>query len=424
MRSKLNYVLLWVKKNFGEKFIRNFSLLSISAAFNQLLPIFSFSMIAAALDTSAFADWLLVSAILQTSIVVGIFSSDILGVSLVARCADNKIMLKAENSKILSVKVALLAFIIAIYILVYVFFQTAAPYLELIFYAGGYLTAQIFFPTYYFKGTQHSESLLAYMLSSRLLYILGIFYLIDGPEDLIVLPIIMSISSVVPFIAVMCHAFLSGFEIGPPGRSGVVESFKAGLPICLGATASSYHGSMPIYVLKAFGDEASIALFGAAQKLALALIQIGKQINAALMPVYARSSIVGNSNHDYLSIKPALVFILITALLLVTLGGTISEVAINVILGVDFSGSVGLFNVLLLSTPVVLIGGFFAESVSINRGYYFKYFLVHSIAALICTPIVYGVVCLFGVYGAVLGVLVTEAAVLGGFLFCYVKFIR
>lgn len=147
---------------------------------------------------------------------------------------------------------------------------------------------EVFFPVYYFQGTENMKYITIITLISRLVFFVLIFVLIKKEEDYILFPIINFIGSLVGIFFVFYILVKNGIRFYIPNKQVLLYHIKNSYIMGIAVGANSFKSNLNIILLKNFLSFNEVALFDLAMKIVNIGITFTDIISQTVFPKLAK----------------------------------------------------------------------------------------------------------------------------------------
>ncbi|MFM7587022.1 MAG: oligosaccharide flippase family protein, partial [Bacteroidota bacterium] len=138
------------------------------------------------------------------------------------------------------------------------------------FFSALLLPAQIFMPAWWLQGSRQFALLARWQVLGRLLFALGVFVLIDSPDDQLLLPLLnggcMLLVSIAAFFQVISTHKIS---LQWPGLASCRALLRVNRPVFVGGLSSAFYAHSTLIVLELFAGVRWVGLISTLEKIML-----------------------------------------------------------------------------------------------------------------------------------------------------------
>lgn len=264
---------------------KNFGFLTIVQLANYILPIVSLPYLANVLGPRLFGDIMFAQALTQYFIILVDYGFNFSATRDIALNKEKTDVVSEIFSSVLLLKSLLfLLSLIILFVLTFSIDKFSSQRI-LYFLFFGTVLGNVLFPTWFFQGIQKMKYITLVSVTSKFCYTLFIFLLIKAPEDVLKVPVILSLSSIVPSILGLIHlkrVFQIKFTL--PSVVALKTNFKNGWFIFLGSVSSSLYGATNTFLIGLLFNNTYAGYYSFAEKIIRACVSLFTPLNNALYP--------------------------------------------------------------------------------------------------------------------------------------------
>ncbi|MFM5227630.1 oligosaccharide flippase family protein [Aeromonas veronii] len=310
------------------------------------------------------------------------------------------------------------------------FVLTGLSFIAVVVYAGvwgGQLTTLLYIcflrvvaeavnPSFLFQGIERMNILVSSSVLAKTVIFILTLYLVDGPDDLNCAAILQVMNFLIP--SLLCLLFLFKSRIVRSycfSTNGIIESLKDGCYVFISSFISSIYTNSTVIILAALTSPTVVSNYAAADKLRLAVQNLLIPISQAIFPRV--TLLISKSTSLKKIIKNYGLYFIVVGLSLsfgiLIFGRDFAQLYF----GEDFILASEIFMSMFLLPSIIAPSLVLGYWWIIPKGHSNKLVFCYLFAAISFAIITYPLVVLFGVYGMVISVTVTELIVLIGMLF-------
>lgn len=272
-----------------KKLLSNVVSLSIIQGMNLLLPLLTFPYLLRVLGVECFGVLSIISSFFNYSFVILEYSFNLTATKDVSLKGLDKEYLSHLVSNIFFFKLlallVILVFSAIFYLLVPVFFENSGVY----FFSLGFVFFNSLFPNWLFLGLQSLKVSVFIQSFSRLSATLFIFYLVHGPEDAYIVPLLNMIFSIVSFSCFLFYFFIFlDLKILKPNVLEMICFLRDGWFVFLSQIKMVLFSSTNVLIIGFFYGPIFAGYFSAAEKIMRAFALIQTPLTSSLYPIMSR----------------------------------------------------------------------------------------------------------------------------------------
>lgn len=344
--------LLFAKGSLGRKVF----LLYLAQASAYVFPILTLPYLSRVLGPDTYALVGVTQSAALTLSIVGEYGFRYTSTREVALSRSRKEELRGIVSATVIIQLFMMLPLAVLAIILHLFVPLFRLHLEMTIFAFLIAMAQSLLPIWYFQGTEQLERISVLEILSRILTLLGIFLLVNGPADWHMALLAQFLGT--SFSTIMAIWWMYG-EVGFVLVSWhtLRDKLKSGFPIFLSRASNTLYTSANGFMLSLVSTTYQTGLFVASDRIARPVLSI----LWPLTNVFYTKSVQNLQNHtpslrtNY-ALRKTLAVIIITGLL----GGfglySLAPWLVPLILGEEFSEAVAVLRILALLLPVVAFG--------------------------------------------------------------------
>lgn len=170
------------------------------------------------------------------------------------------------------------------------------------FFSALLLPAQVLMPAWWLQGSRQFSLLARWQVLGRILFALGVFTMINDPEDQLLLPLLNGGSTLLVSIAAFCQfIYLHKISLQWPGWAACKALISANRPVFLGGLSSAFYTHSTLIFLELFAGVRWVGLVSALEKIMLVFRIAASSLQQVLIPRLS-ALVVGatRSTVDYL----------------------------------------------------------------------------------------------------------------------------
>lgn len=153
------------------------------------------------------------------------------------------------------------------------------------FFSALLLPAQIFMPAWWLQGSRQFALLARWQVLGRLLFALGVFVLIDSPDDQLLLPLLnggcMLLVSIAAFFQV---TYTHKISLQWPGLASCRALLRVNRPVFVGGLSSAFYAHSTLIVLELFAGVRWVGLISTLEKITLVFRMAANSFQQVLIP--------------------------------------------------------------------------------------------------------------------------------------------
>lgn len=379
------------------KIINDIGIMAFLQAVNLLLPVFLIPFILHNFDVETYGEMALATSICFFFNVLVDYGFNLTSTSEVGKNANNlekisDIFISTLVSKILILVVSLLAYLLIVYV-----FLGKEDSIIIYIVTFGIVIANAMNPMWLFQGLNKLATYSLISVTLKISIVSSIFFIVDEKTDFYIVPLVLSISQIVPAIVTLSYILLSGkIRIKKPKFFLIRKNFTLGKEILLSRLSVYSYSSLNVVFLEIFTTTTHVGYYSIALRVVGAVNSIISVVNQVLFPKMAITW--EKSNNEYVNyvknIRKKLGILNVLAFISILL---LSKYIINFL----SNGDDNVLSILVLMSFSVIFfsfGSFYTQSFVVqNRN---KMVLnITLITTLLNFVMVFTIVPFYGVYG-------------------------
>lgn len=269
--------------------LANFSYLTIVKFVTMFLPLFSYPYLIKTIGTDKYGLLIYSQAIIGYFVILINFGFSITTTREIATNREDKRKLSSIVSATYFIKLCLFIISFAILFLLRCYVDDIEANFQLYFYTMLWLALfEVFFPIYYFQGTEQMKYITVVTLTTRLLFFICIFIFIKQESDYILFPILNFFGSLVGILISFFLLRKDGIRLCIPQRSEIFYHIRSSYIMGLALGSNTLKSNLNIVLIKAVLSYREVAIFDLASKLINIGVTVADLINQTVFPKMAK----------------------------------------------------------------------------------------------------------------------------------------
>ncbi len=289
---------------------------------------------------------------------------------------------------------------------------------ELILILYGLVIGNVLFPTWLFQGMERMVAVSLINLGMRLLVVIGMFRVVQRPDDYVTYGALLSIGSVVAG-AVGFLIGLRAFElrIERPSLRAIREALMEGWPLFLATAAGNVYVVGNSFLLGLVSTHSAVGYYNAGERIVRAVVGV---LEPVVRAAYPRSTkLVSDANATFLRWFVTLLLFLGGIGLALSVGLALSAtVGSNLLLGAGYERPATVIRILAPLPFLIAISSILGPQLIVSLGLDKVFTRVLVLGACVDVAFLWFTAPFWAEVGAAFALLVTEAFVTGATAFC------
>ncbi len=394
--------------NENKVLLKNYSSLTLLQIANYLFPLISFPYLVRILGPEKYG---LVNFVLAFTTYFSMFTDygfNISATQSIAINRDDKTELRKIFWTVFFTKFFLLLFASLVFFSLVFLVGKFSDYSAFYFYAYFTVVGAMFFPQWFFQGTEKMHYITEITVIVKTFWLASIFFLIRSPKDAVDLVLLNGLSVLLIGLLGFVTAIKS-FEISFyfPAISEILLLLKKGKYVFLSTASISLYTNSNVFILGLVAGNEAAGYFAAADKVRFAIQGI---FNNAATTVFPRVSRLFSESIEKAKkfLNKYLVIIWITGGIVSIFGFSFSKEIIELLLGEKYFASVDIFKVLSFLPLIIILSNFYGIQIMLNKGFDKEFLRIVFSAGIINILLAVIFYSLYGAIGSAVAVLTAE----------------
>lgn len=279
---------------------------------------------------------------------------------------------------------------------------------SLYFLFWGVVIGNCLFPIWYFQGIQKMGYITIVNAIIKVILLLSVFIFVQSPSETIRVPIIYSISFLVPGIYAFHLAYNKCIRNISPSLNNIKSAYKQGLPIFISSSISSILNGSTIFIMGFLVTDSIIGYYSGFDKLSRGILVLFTPITTAIYPHI--SSLIANDKKKGISyIRKYAEFTITLAAIIVITTSVFSRWIIPFLFTADFLQYSKLLYILLIWVIFSVANNFLGLQYLTCIGQSKLYAILMTICCTTALVMIFILTPIFSCYGTAISVLIGEA---------------
>jgi len=350
------------KQTTFQRLSDNFVSLVVLQFINYLLPLFLIPYLIHVLGIEGFGIYSFVLAIMMYGVQMSDYGFELSATYHISLHRENQLKRDEIFSSVLTIKL-LIAFAYLLFLTMLIFFvDKLFLYKELLFLSFGIILGQLMFPLWFFQGIEKMRYIMYLNSFSKLLFFLSVFIFVTHEEDLYLLVLLNSISTLLVGILAL-YVAVTQFEVKLSFQpwSRLVYYLKDGWYIFTSKFAVEFYTTANIIILGFFASPMVIGYYAVSIKIIHALGSLLDPLTRTVYPYLV--NVYQSSNNNFIVKNKQLAGVIFIIMLPVALlVGYFSEPILELITGKEVMPlNIEILQVFSISLMVYLYGSQFTN---------------------------------------------------------------
>lgn len=279
-----------MEKIKNNKIVHNFLSLASVQVLNYVLPIITLPYLMRVVGVSHFGLISFAQAIMQYFILFTDYGFNLIATRDISKVRDDKEKVSKMFSSVMAAKLILLLFSF-VFLALLVFFVPKFRNDALIYvFTFGMVVGNVLFPTWFFQGIEEMKVISLLNVFSKLIFTIGIFFVVKQPEDYLNAAILNSLGFIlIGVISLFIVFFKYKIKIITPSWHDISSQMREGWDIFISNMFSSLYTTSNTVILGFIASNTIVGYFSAADKIIKACSSV---ISPIIQAVYPHISIV------------------------------------------------------------------------------------------------------------------------------------
>lgn len=400
--------------------IGNFTSLSSIQVLNYLIPIITIPYLVRVLGPDGFGLVNFAVAFISYASIITDFGFNLSAVKDVSIYRNNSEKISEIYSSVLIIKIGLLFVSAVVYtslILLIPFFNNNSLLYLITFIS---IIGNVLFPVWFFQGIEKMKFIAFINFAGKSLSALFIFLFIKNESDYLLLPLITSAASVLIGVSgFLISISLFNVRLNIPSFNILKSHFNESLPVFISNIAINIYTVSSTFILGLLTNNTIVGFYSAADKIRLAVQGMFGSFSQSIFPHFSLKF-----KEDFRSAVKSSVKLIqygsIASFALSLLIFIFAPDIINIIVGKNYSQSIPVLQILSFLPFIIFLSNFAGIQIMFNLGYKKEFMIILVLAALICIPLTFGLIKIYGLQGNAWSVVFTEIFVTVS-MFTFVK---
>jgi PST family polysaccharide transporter len=334
-----------------KRLLSNFFSLSILQAFTYILPLLTLPYLVRVLGVDKFGLVMFAQSFIIFFNILVDYGFNLSSTREVSIHRDNKEKLTEIFSSVMSIKVMLIFVSFFILTIVVFSFEKFSNDWELYYLSFLVVIGNAMFPIWYFQGIEKMKYITIVNITSKLIFTILIFIVIQEPSDYIYVPILNGFGFIIGGILSLWIVFYKFNQKFCFKNMKIKEHIRNGFHVFLSISSSTILSATPILLIGTFLDYTMAGYYSAFEKLVSAIKSFFYIINQTFFP--RLSKIFSESKEKYLILwKRLSIYTIISSVVLYIFLYFTSSFFLSYYLGANFIEHIYIFEI--LSVTIVL----------------------------------------------------------------------
>jgi polysaccharide transporter, PST family len=334
--------------------LKNMFWLLIVQLANFALPLINLPYLGRVLGVEKFGIIMFVLSFMQFLMLVSDYGFNLSATKQISINRENSKIVNEIFSSILIIKLFLVLLCFITLIILFEIEDKIGENRQLFILFFGMVIGNALFPLWFFQGIEKMKVSSLLNVLTKTIFTFSIFLLVKSKQDINLIPICYSIGYLLSgFLGVLIAIWKFKITIYTPKFKVIINYFKESTMYFLSRISVSVYSVANTFIITLALGPVAAGYFSAAEKLYNAILSVISVISDVLFPYMSK-------NKNIYLFKKISVSVLILSFMGVLLAFFISNNIITIIYGSEFSKSITIFKLMLISTvfaiPSILIG--------------------------------------------------------------------
>lgn len=340
--------------------LKNFFSLSVLKLINAILPFVTLPYLIKVLGIQQYGAIVLALSLIAYFQSITDYGFNLSATREIARYRTSQKKLNFIYSKTIVTKAYLLLFSLIVLVPIIVFVPQFKEDSIVYFFMCLMLIGQTLFPEWFFRGVEQMGYIAILNLVIKLSFTIGVFSLINTPQDYWLYPFLLGVSYII--VAIFSHYLLfRNFNIRfvPIKKSQVRKSLKFGFPLFVNQFLPTLFNNTTNFLVGMILGKGAAGVFGATRQVIQILTVFNSVVSGVAFPYLIR-----NKDKFNLFSKFYFTIILILSSILFILHNYIFD-----LIGISFNNDSKIFFILLLGFLSIVVSSVYSTNFLISRGH-------------------------------------------------------
>jgi PST family polysaccharide transporter len=195
----------------------------------------------------------------------------------------NKLRVLFSSAMLIKLMLVFCAF--AVYMMLVFSVNKFYTYKTLYLLSFGVVFCQSMFPTWFFQGLEKMQYIAIFSFFSQMIYLIGVFFLINKPEDFLLVPLLLTVASFgYAFGGIVKSYFELDKRFVKPSMKKALDILCSAFPLALSSMLIKMFKNNVIIMLGFFAPYNIVGYFTIAKKIVDALSQVSNMISQTIFP--------------------------------------------------------------------------------------------------------------------------------------------
>jgi polysaccharide transporter, PST family len=263
----------------------NFSFLSLLQIGGYVLPLITLPYLATVLTSDGFGLIMFAQAFIQYFIVITDYGFNYSASRDIALCSEDPAKVSEIFYSVYFLKTMLLLLSLAILVITIFSFKKFDSYRMVYVITFGSVIGNVLCPTWFFLGLEKMKYITFVTLAAKLISTICVFTFVNQPEHFVRVPIINTISSVIPAFFVLTYVRkVFPITFTTPPANAIITHLKSGWYIFLSSISSSLYSFSNTFIIGILFNNAYAGYYAFAEKIIRAATSMIVPLNNAVYP--------------------------------------------------------------------------------------------------------------------------------------------
>lgn len=265
--------------------VKNFFALAILQGGNYLLPLILIPFLIRTLGMNTFGDWVFAGLFVSIFRTFVNYGFDLTATRAVSVRREDRMFVSELCATVVITRLVIFVLSCLILLGLAVAFMNIWNVVLLAQLSMLVLIGEAVFPIWLYQGMENMAAITQLRLGYRALFVLLVFLLVHGPQDVLLIPIIEAIGSLVAgLIALYLAFFRYGLSLRLPSPSSIMRELKSGASVFVSILAVHFYTTINSVLLGAIQGTVAVAQYSIAEKVYSAIRGMLGPVVQALFP--------------------------------------------------------------------------------------------------------------------------------------------
>ena len=265
--------------------IKNFFSLAVLQGGNYLLPLVLIPFLVRVLGMSTFGDWVFAISFVSIFRTFVNYGFDLTATRAVSVNRDDRMFVSDLCATVVIIRLVICVLSCLILLGLAVAFRNIWSVVVLAQLSMLVLVGEALFPAWLYQGMENMSRITQLRLGYRVLFVFLVFLLVRGPQDVLLIPIVEAVGSLLAGLIALYLAYQRyGLSFRWPRYSFLMRELKDGVGVFASYLAVHFYMTINTVLLGFFQGTAAVAQYSIAEKVYYAIRGIFSPVMQALFP--------------------------------------------------------------------------------------------------------------------------------------------